>query len=104
MIERLRAQARPNTPGAFWDVFMQEFKAEHLDEVVVFLYDKYFTHDEIREFIRFYETPAGRKLAVTAPQLAQDAMQQAISRASLLAQRVVERLRAGGYLKSAPKP
>jgi uncharacterized protein len=104
MLERLRAQARPSTPGEFWDVFMQEFKAEHLDEEIVFLYDKYFTQDEIREFVRFYETPAGQKLAATGPQLAQDAMQRALSRASLLAQRVVERLRAAGYLKSAPKP
>jgi hypothetical protein len=52
MLERLRAQARPSTPGEFWDVFMQEFKAEHLDEEIVFLYDKYFTQDEIREFVR----------------------------------------------------
>ena len=96
----VRAQARPETPPAVWDAFEQELKAEHVEEWAVPLYDKYFTHDEIREYIRFYETPAGRKLGSTMPALAQESMAQAAGRGPGLIKRLLERLRAGGYLKT----
>ena len=104
VLERLRSQVRPDTPAEFWSAYIEELKAEPADETAVLLYDKYFTHDEIREFIRFYETPSGRKLAATMPVIIQDAMQQFASRGPALVQRALERLRASGYLKSAPKP
>ncbi len=39
------------------------------------LYDKYYTHDEIRDMIAFYNTPTGKKTIKVAPALSQDAMQ-----------------------------
>jgi protein TonB len=102
VLERLHAQARPDTPASFWDALLEELNTEPLDETVVLLYDKYFTQDEIREFIRFYETPAGRKLAATAPVIIQDSMQQFAGRGPALIQKAMERLRTSGYLKSAP--
>jgi uncharacterized protein len=103
VLERLRTQARPDTPASFWDALLEELNTEPLDDTVVLLYDKYFTQDEIREFIRFYETPAGRKLAATAPAIVQDSMQQFAGRGPALVQKAMERLRTSGYLKSVPQ-
>lgn len=100
MLAAVRARARPETPPEIWDAFEQELKAEHLKEWPVPLYDRYFTHDQIREFIRFYETPAGRTLGATQPALAQDSMAQAARRGPALMKRMLERLRTGGYLKT----
>jgi TonB family protein len=99
MLAAVRSRAKPETPPEIWDALEQELKAEHMEEWSVALYDKYFTHDQIREFIRFYETPAGRALGATQPALAQDSMAQVASRGPALMKRMLDRLRAGGYLK-----
>lgn len=39
------------------------------------IYDKYFSHDEIKDLIKFYESPTGKKLLDTTPQFTMDMMQ-----------------------------
>ncbi len=62
----------------FFDTMLQKFteqmKADSMSELLVPLYDKYFTHDEIKALIQFYESPLGRKLITTMPNLMQDSM------------------------------
>jgi len=43
--------------------------------VMVAVYDKHFTHDEVKEMIQFYTTPLGRKLIQVMPALVQESMQ-----------------------------
>jgi len=100
MLAAVRTQARPETPPELWDAFEQELKAEHMEDWAVPIYDRHFTHDEIREFIRFYETPAGQKLGSSMPALAQESMTDAMGRGQALVKRMIERLRTGGYLKT----
>ena len=45
---------------------------EQLQPVVVKGYTDAFTEEEIREMIRFYESPVGRKMVLTAPALAME--------------------------------
>jgi protein TonB len=99
MLDSLRALARPETPAATWEALRADIEAEHFEDSAVFLYDKYFTHDEIREYIRFYETPAGRKLGATQPVLAQTQLTEGVARAPQVLRKLVDRLRSGGYLK-----
>jgi TonB family protein len=104
IVWQLRSQARPETPPEFWQALGEELRAERLEDMAVPIYDKHFTHDEIREYIRFYETPAGLKLGATMPVLARESLAAASSRAPALVQKLMERLRASGYLKSAQRP
>jgi TonB family protein len=99
MLASLRALARPETPAEIWEALRADIEAEHFEDSAVFLYDKYFTHDEIRDYIRFYETPAGRKLGATQPVLAQAQLTEGAARAPRLMRKLVDRLRSGGYLK-----
>ncbi len=52
----------PEIPSDFWN----DFKAEVTEETFVMLllpvYEKYYTHEEIKELVRFYKTPVGRKM------------------------------------------
>lgn len=100
MLDNLRALARPETPPEVWEELRAQIEAEHLEEESLPLYDKYFTHDEIRDYIRFYETPSGRKLAATLPVLLQEQLKPAAERATQLLRKLLERLRSGGYPKS----
>ena len=64
-------------PGAYReklvDLFFAKFKSKiDLDQFVdmaVPTYDKYFTHDEIKGMIAFYQTPIGRKAMSVLPQI-----------------------------------
>ena len=104
MLRQVRERARPGTPPEILEALENELKAEHVEEWTVPFYDKYFTHEEIREYIRFYETPSGRKLSDTLPELLEETMALASARAPAVTQRLLERLRAGGNLKNEPRP
>ena len=41
---------------------------------VVPLYNKHYTHNEIKTLIRFYETPLGKKVTALRPQIAKEGM------------------------------
>jgi len=58
------------------DLFFEKFKTKvNVDEIVdlsVPIYDKYFTQEEIRNMIKFYETPLGQKTIRVLPQLMEE--------------------------------
>lgn len=68
--------ANPAIPPAFWDRFLAaalERKSD-LGDMVVEIYDRHFTTDELRQLLAFYHTPIGQKLLVEQPAIAQEAM------------------------------
>ena len=46
---------------------------DFIEEIFVDLYAKYFTHPEIKELIKFYESPVGKKYINVSPQLMREA-------------------------------
>ncbi|MCP4577315.1 MAG: DUF2059 domain-containing protein [Deltaproteobacteria bacterium] len=68
---------------------------------VVPLYNKHYTHNEIRTLIRFYETPLGKKVTALRPQIAQEGMVVAEEWINflepLLVQALAKRLEKEGY-------
>ena len=55
------------------DLFVAKFQAKadtkHLLELAIPAYDRYFSHEEIKSLIKFYETPLGQKSLSVMPQL-----------------------------------
>jgi hypothetical protein len=45
-----------------------------INEHMLNIYDKYFTHEEIKSLIKFYKTPAGKKMITTMPDIQKDIM------------------------------
>jgi hypothetical protein len=80
-IRPLMANALP--PGEYReqliDLFFAKFRAkadlQYLLDSGVRLYDKYFSHNEIKDMIKFYETPVGQKAASLMPQLTNEMRQ-----------------------------
>jgi uncharacterized protein len=64
---------REKLVGLFLEKFEAKAKAEDFIGLVVPLYDKYFTDDEIKGLIKFYETPLGQKAVSSLPQLVSEA-------------------------------
>lgn len=70
--------ARPDVPGQFWQDFSLDFKRQaspdELMKAILPIYDKHFTHQEIRQLIAFYESPLGRKISTTLPEIQRESV------------------------------
>jgi hypothetical protein len=70
--------ARSLPPGEYqnklMDLFFEKFQAgmknDDLIELIVPIYDKYFSKDDVAGLTQFYQTPLGKKLNSVAAQLA----------------------------------
>lgn len=51
-----------------------EISKKIINEDVVVLYDKYFSQNEINDFIAFYKSPSGQKLINVTPDIQKDMM------------------------------
>lgn len=58
----------------FWEDFKNEIKAEDLENMIIPIYDKYYTESDIDQLIAFYNSPIGKKMIATMPQVMQESM------------------------------
>lgn len=66
--------SNPNVPADFWDEFKKEANPQSLVDLIVPIYDKHFSHEDIKGLITFYEGPLGQKITQTMPQITQESM------------------------------
>jgi uncharacterized protein len=69
-------QAMPQVPPEFWDRFIKrahETRGE-FEQVLIGVYARIFTTEEIRQLIAFYGTPIGMRLIEVLPTLSQESM------------------------------
>jgi hypothetical protein len=72
MLERMIEQqkmANPQIPAEFWTRFRAKLKLNDLVERMIPVYDRYFTADEVNQFVAFYQSPLGKKINTVMPQL-----------------------------------
>ena len=53
----------------FFAKFSSKMNVQHLLDMAVPIYDKHFSHQEVRSLIEFYQTPLGQKTVSTLPML-----------------------------------
>ena len=85
-------QGNPQVPQKFWDDVMKEFDTKSMIDLIVPIYDKHLTHDDVKGLIAFYQSPLGRKMTGVMPQIAQESMQVGQQWGMQIAQRVQKRL------------
>ena len=55
--------ALPQMPKAFWDDLEKEFDTDELITLMMPVYDKYLSLEDLKAVNAFYQTPAGKRLA-----------------------------------------
>lgn len=93
----MQKQQNPNVPDKVWQDFMAEVDMNELVELTIPSYDKHFTHDEIKEIIKFFESPIGKKMIVTQPLVMRDSAIEGQKWGMKLASRMAQRLKDKGY-------
>jgi hypothetical protein len=76
----------------FSEILSEEFKKTSFSEIAVGLYDKYFTDDEVKGLIAFYETPIGQKSIQVLPALVQESTTLGMEKGRLAGSNAMSRL------------
>lgn len=64
----------PEAPESFWEDFFKEINAEQINELIIPIYQKYLTEQDIKAINAFYQSPAGQKLIRVQPQISKESM------------------------------
>jgi len=95
-------QNAPGIPKAFWDGFRAEINTEDLVNMTIPIYDKNFSHEDIRGLIAFYQTPLGATLIEKLPVIAQESMAVGMKWGEEIGQKAVAKLQAQEEKKDQP--
>lgn len=99
MLSALKEQY-PTVDKSFWDEFLKESKAEDIIELIIPVYDKYFTEADIDAMLVFYNTPVGKKTIATMPFIMKESMEIGEVWGTGIAEKVLAKLKAKGLIKN----
>jgi hypothetical protein len=97
MIESFR-KSLPTVPEEFWTTFEAEIQPGQLTELVVPIYARHLTIEQIRAANRFYTTEEGKALVAKLPVIMNESMAAGQIWGQAIAQKALERLKAQNYL------
>lgn len=89
----------PNVPEAFWNDFLKEFNSDVLINMIIPIYDKYYTESDIKELTEFYQSPLGKKMIATMPQIAEESMQVGQVWGKEMGEKIFTNLKEKGFLE-----
>jgi uncharacterized protein len=93
----MQSRTLPQVPAEFWRELRGSMSGAEMVEMVVPIYDKYLSHEEVLAIVAFYESPAGRHLAEVQPQITQESMVVGQEWGRRAAERIMSKLRERGY-------
>ncbi|MFZ1805726.1 MAG: DUF2059 domain-containing protein, partial [Cyclobacteriaceae bacterium] len=83
-----------------WTSFETEFKnvsINELEDLLVPIYQKHMTIEDLKELIKFYETPVGKKFALKTPLIVQESMQVGQQWGMKIGQDFAKKMKEKGY-------
>jgi len=75
----------------FSEIVSEEFKKLDFMSINIDLYNEYFTNDEIKGLIQFYESPVGKKAIQVLPEITQKGMRRGMELGSTVAPKALAR-------------
>jgi uncharacterized protein len=90
----------PNIPAEFWADFKKDVDTNKITEMNIPVYDKYLSHDEIKETIKFYESPVGKKLIDVLPKVLEETYTAGEQWGYEVGTKLQNKLIEKGYLKT----
>jgi hypothetical protein len=90
-------QSMPQVPETLWQEFRSEVREDQMIELTYEIWDKHFTHQEVRDLIRFYESPTGQKIIRETPAIQRESVVAGQKWCTQIVDRIAARLREKGY-------
>lgn len=83
----------------FWEDFKKEVKIDDINTIIIPIYDKYYTENDIDQLIVFYNSPIGKKMISTMPQVMQESIAAGQKIGKEIGEKVITQLKEKGYLE-----
>lgn len=93
-------QQYSNVKAEVWAELEKEFLKTSLDNLTTMLapvYQKYMNLEDLRELIKFYQTPTGKKFAQNTPLIVQESMQVGQEWGKKVGQDFAQKMKEKGY-------
>ncbi|MBX2944360.1 MAG: DUF2059 domain-containing protein [Cyclobacteriaceae bacterium] len=87
-------------PDEFWKEMEKEMLSTSIDDLVkmmVPVYKAHLTEADLKDIVKFYETPSGKKLAQKTPVITQESMQAGQVWGQAVAAKVMKKMQEKGY-------
>jgi len=93
------SQSYSTVPPEFWTEMKRTMDANELVDLIVPLYDRYYTNEDIEGLLAFYRSPLGKKVVSTLPEITKESMSVGQEWGKKKALEVQEQLKSKGLLK-----
>lgn len=87
-------QMAPNAPDEFWTEFMSEIHPETMIDMIVPIYQRHYSEEDVQAAIDFYTSPAGKRFIAKQGVVMQESMQAGQQWGEQVARRAIDKLRA----------
>jgi hypothetical protein len=84
--------AHPEVNEQFWSQILKKINTESLIDLILPIYEKHFTEEDIDQMIVFYNSPVGKKFISCMPQITQEAMTAGMQWGQQLGEQVTREL------------
>ena len=81
----------------FWEDFKNEVKADDIVNLMIPIYDKYYTEHDIEQLILFYKSPVGQKTISVNPLITKESMITGQQWGMAVGKKVIEKLEEKGF-------
>ncbi|MCY1634499.1 DUF2059 domain-containing protein [Marinifilum sp. D737] len=99
MIEHFKSQ-ESNIPASYWEKTEAEFLKTSFDDLydmIVPIYRKNLTHEDVKAMIAFFESDAGRRIAQKIPAITAESMQVGMIWGQEVGRRIHEDIQSKGF-------
>jgi hypothetical protein len=90
-------QMQPGIPDVFWNKLKAKLTDGEFLDMFVPVYTKHYTHDEIKQLLKFYDSPIGRKMVKVSPAMLQESMAIGEKFGEKIGQEIAKELQAAGF-------
>jgi hypothetical protein len=97
----LMKKTAKDVPPQFWDELLKEIDTQAFLELVIPIYDKAFSEDDVEALIAFYQTPSGKKLISMLPQIMAETGAAGEKYGAEVSKRVIKKMQADGTFPTA---
>lgn len=87
-------QMIPDAPAEFWTDVMAEVDGNQIIELVIPVYQKYLSEEDVQAINAFYNTPAGKNLIQVQPAIIQESMMLGQEWGKGIAEKVITKYKA----------
>lgn len=92
------SQMLPDVPNEYWTKFRNKIEVNELIEMIIPIYAKYYTDDDIKQLIEFYKSEIGQKMIKLSPLMMQESMSAGQEWGKKIGEELIKELIKDGYI------